>query len=165
MRIFIPVLATAAWLAASVAMAAEPTTPANAPHNQPRAERHAMGQRLFERIDADQDGAISRAEYQAWVDQRFARLDPDGKGHVDADDIANSPAMHEKAQRRAQHLIARYDRSGSGTLDKADFEARAMERFDRLAAGGDSIDKAAFQAGMERHGKRMRGTEMRKPQP
>ncbi|MBN8728382.1 MAG: hypothetical protein J0H15_11870 [Xanthomonadales bacterium] len=164
MRIFIPALATAAWLAAGIATAAEPATP-TAPQHQARADRQAMGKRLFQRIDANQDGSISRAEYQAWVDQRFARLDPDGKGSVNAEDIANSPAMHDKAQHGAERLIARYDRSGSGTLDKADFEAREMERFDRLAAGGDSIDQAAFQAGMRHHGKRMRGKGTATPQP
>src|SRR5690606_32648689 len=104
-------------------------------------------------------------EYQAWVDQRFERLDPEGKGRLDASDIANSPAARQQAERRAERLVARYDRSGSGSFDKADFKAREMERFERLAAGADSIDQAAFKAGMQHHGKRMRGKGMRKPQP
>lgn len=163
MRILIPAVAMAACLGTGLVSAAGSATSADAPHKA-RAQHHAaMGQRLFDRIDADRDGTISRAEYQAWVDQRFARLDPDGKGQVDAGDIANSPAVREKAQHRAERLIARYDRSGSGTLTRADFEAREMERFDRLAAGGDSIDRAAFQAAKARHGKR--GRDARSPEP
>src|SRR5690606_33084420 len=70
MRTFIPVLAATALLAAGAATAADPATPAPVSQREMRAERHAaMGERLFERLDANQDGRISRAEYQAWVDQ------------------------------------------------------------------------------------------------
>lgn len=166
MRTLIPILAATALLAAGTAAAADPAAPAPSAPREMRAERHAaMGERMFERLDANQDGRISRAEYQAWVDQRFARLDPEGKGRLDARDIANSPVARAQAERRAERLVARYDRSGSGSFDKADFEAREMERFERLAAGADSIDQAAFKAGMQHHGKRMRGKGMRKPQP
>jgi hypothetical protein len=112
-----------------------------------RANRRAqMKQRFFDQIDANHDGRTSRDEYRAWVDSRFDRLDANRDGTVDADEIANSPQARERVQQRAERFVKRFDASGSGKVSKADFEAKAMTRFDRLANGADTVSMDQFDA-------------------
>jgi hypothetical protein len=155
MRKIIPTLfALSALMAAATVLAADPTGDA-AP--TPRAAKRAeFQQRFFDRIDTNHDGVASRAEYQAWVDGRFDKLDSNGDGRVDAGEVAHSAVAAERVQKRAEGFVKRYDQSGSGTVDKADFEAREMARFDRLGGGADSLtaDQLAThgRAHMHRHG-------------
>ena len=59
---------------------------------------------MLQRADTDGDKSISRAEFQAAVDARFARADTDGNGEISA---AEREAMKQarqerRAQRRSQ---------------------------------------------------------------
>jgi Ca2+-binding EF-hand superfamily protein len=143
MRKIIPaVFALSAAIAASAAWAADPATGTTAPTDK-RAE---WRQQFFDKIDTNHDGTINRAEYQAWVDSRFAKIDSNGDGVVDADEVATSPAAVERVQKRADGFVRRYDASGDGKVSKADFEAKEMQRFDRLSNGADSITEDQFTA-------------------
>lgn len=149
MRRHLQALLAAAILGAALPAAAASPTPTTA---DTRAGQHAdMKQRFLDRIDTNHDGRVSRDEYRAWIDSRFDRLDVNHDGSVDADEIANSPQMHERAHHRAERFVRRFDTSGSGKVSAADFAAKAMARFDRLANGADSL--AADQLG----GLRQRG--------
>lgn len=118
------------------------------------ANRAEMRQQMFDQLDANRDGKVTRAEYQAWVDQRFAEFDPAGKGSVNAEDLMQSAQFRERMQDQAKRMIQRYNPSGS-QFSKADFEAVHMQRFDRLSKGADSVSKAEFEsAGMHRGDKR-----------
>jgi hypothetical protein len=125
-----------ALAATGLAHAADPTVDAGATH---AAKRDQARQRFFDQIDTNHDGVVSRAEYQAWVDSRFDKLDGNRDGRVSADEIERSPAVAEKVQKRAEGFVKRYDKSGTGEVSKADFEAKAMSRFDRLGGGADSV--------------------------
>jgi len=143
MRKFLPVVFTlTALAAAATASAADPATAPSDGANK-RAE---WRQQFFDKVDTNHDGTISRAEYQAWVDSRFAKLDSNGDGTVDANEVATSQAAAERVQKRAEGFVRRYDPSGDGQVSKADFEAKEMQRFDRLSDGTDSITQAQFAA-------------------
>ena len=45
-----------------------------------------VSERVFQALDADKDGKISAAEWQAAGERRFARLDRNNDGDVTADD-------------------------------------------------------------------------------
>jgi hypothetical protein len=143
MRKILPVVFTLTALAAAAAASA--ADPASAP-SDPAGKRAEWRQQFFDKIDTNHDGTISRAEYQAWVDGRFARLDTNGDGTVDANEVATSQAAAERVQKRAQGFVHRYDATGDGQVSKADFEAKEMQRFDRLSDGTDSITQAQFAA-------------------
>jgi len=157
MRKLLPTLLATALLgagalaAASAAVAAD----ANGTAADRAAARDAARQRFFDKIDTNHDGVVSRAEYQAWVDARFAKLDPQGTGSVDAAQIAASPAAAARVQKRAEAFVKRYDTSGSGSVSKADFEAREMARFDRLSGGADTLTPDQLAAA--RHGRHGHG--------
>ncbi len=135
--LFAPLLCAACALAASgTAVAADPAGDAAAsPHSGKRAE---FRQRLFDQIDTNHDGVLSRAEYQAWVDSRFDKLDSNHDGRVDAKEVAQSAATAERVQKRAEGFVKR-NGNGDSTVSKADFEAKAMARFDRMGAGADTL--------------------------
>jgi hypothetical protein len=141
MRKIIPAaFALSAAIAASAASAAAPDATM---HADKRAE---WRQQFFDKIDTNHDGTVSRAEYQAWVDSRFAKIDSNGDGIVDADEVATSPAAVERVQKRADGFVRRYDTTGDGKVSKADFEAKEMQRFDRLSNGADSVTEDQLAA-------------------
>lgn len=137
-----------ALVAAGAAFAG--TAPGAGATPAPNAEPGQWRQRFFDKIDTNHDGTISRAEYQAFVDSRFARLDANGDGVVNADEVATSPMAAERAERRAQGFVKRYDTTGSGEVSRADFEAKEMQRFDRMSNGADSITEDQFAAAATR---------------
>jgi hypothetical protein len=155
-KISLTAFVLSAFVAAATASAATPTTSdgAAAAPTAPGARHAAWRQQFFEKIDTNHDGTISRAEYQAWVDSRFAKLDANGDGSVNADEIATSPAAVERVQKRAEGFVRRYDSTGSGEVTKADFEAKEMQRFDRIGNGADSISADEFAAASHPHGHR-----------
>ena len=119
MRKFLPVVFTlTALAAAATASAADPAT---AP-SDPSSKHAEWRQQFFDKVDTNHDGTISRAE------------------------VATSQAAAERVQKRAEGFVRRYDPSGDGQVSKADFEAKEMQRFDRLSDGTDSITQAQFAA-------------------
>ncbi len=142
--------------AASLALAGDETTAS--PSADAHAARRAQVEQAFlDRVDSNHDGLISRAEYQTWIDSRFDRLDANRDGRIDATEIAHSPAAEQRAQRRAEKFVQHFSGSADGSVSKADFEARSMQRFDRVSAGSDTASAEQLLphrgAWRHRHGK------------
>ena len=112
-------------------------------------------QRVFDEIDTNHDGVVSRAEYQAWVDGRFDKFDTNHDGRIDANEIAASPETARRVHQRAERFVRRHDPNGNGQVSRADFEAGAMQRFDRLGGGADTLtaDQFAAHRGRFMHGR------------
>jgi len=102
---------------------------------------------MLARADANHDGTITRAEYLADVDQRFAAADANHDGKIDA-------AERETAMPgRGGGMAARADTDGDGAISLAEQHAQATERFDRLDANHDGqIDAAEAAAMRDRRG-------------
>jgi hypothetical protein len=152
MRPFLPLTFAAAGLLAAGIAAADPahSTAADAGGGSPAPS--ARQQRLLDRIDANHDGLVSRAEYQAWIDERFAKFDANGDGRVDAEEIERAPETARRVQQRAERFVRRFDRSGTGSVSRADFETARMQRFDRLGGGADAVPAGRLLArGHGRH--------------
>ena len=108
---------------------------------------------LFERIDLDGDGGISREEARSFGDMRFQRWDRDSDGAV------TESEMVEAAQQRVAHrvgkMFARMDRNGDGRLERAELESAGQARFQRMDADGDgrvSFEEVRARWQARRHG-------------
>jgi Ca2+-binding EF-hand superfamily protein len=65
-------------------MAARKAEKADVPHDEAAtAKRKDHGARMLKRLDADNDGNITAAEWQASAEKRFARLDANSDGKIE----------------------------------------------------------------------------------
>lgn len=116
------------------------------------------------RADTNGDGALSRAEFSARLDQRFARLDVNRDGRLTREDRqARRAADPQRAERRAARL-GRFDTNRDGQLSPAERQvAKAQRQAERAGrhgghtgprrdANGDrAVTRAEFQAwGLQR---------------
>ncbi|MFA6117186.1 MAG: EF-hand domain-containing protein [Sphingomonas sp.] len=107
------------------------------------------------RADADKDGTISRAEFMARSDQRFARLDANGDGVISGDELPGRGRM-----------VAGADADKDGKITKAEYSAQAAARFAKLDANGDgkiSPDEMKAMGERMREGRGERGGGMMPP--
>ncbi len=98
--------------------------------------------------DADHDGTITKAEYLARVEARFARLDTNHDGKIDATERA---AAHHGGGDMAARMGKRMDANGDGSVTLDEERAKASRRFDRMDTNHDGkIDQAERDAIRER---------------
>jgi Ca2+-binding EF-hand superfamily protein len=88
---------TAMLCASSLTLAAANDDPAMPGHDK-AARQQQMHQRLKE-IDTDGDGNISKAEFQAHGDKKFAKMDINGDGLISPDERKQ---MHQQMQQQRQ---------------------------------------------------------------
>lgn len=89
--------------------------------------RHGPGSRLFERADANADGAVSRAEAESLLAAEQAGLDADRDGSVSFEELKAFRAA--KREQRARERFARHDADGDGRVSLAEFNQRFERRF------------------------------------
>ena len=115
------------------------------------AKREQFAQRRFDKLDANHDGVVTASEYVAAAVARFKEMDVSGTGRLTADEIANSPQAHERAERIAAHIAKHLDTNGDGLVSKDEFLAAARQRFAKLDRNGDGF-LSADEIG-RRHGR------------
>ena len=113
------------------------------------AQDRMGGGGMMQRADTNGDGSISRAEFIAQSDQRFARLDKNGDGKLTADELAGGRGMGGRGMTGA-------DANGDGVITRAEFTAQAEDRFAKLDANHDgqiSADEMTAMMGRMREGR------------
>ncbi len=102
------------------------------------------------KADANQDGAVTRAEAVADRSAWFARVDGDKDGFITSAEI---DAARERArQERKQRRLAQLDANKDGRVSKAEVDAAPMPMFERLDADKNGVvDRSEFSAARERH--------------
>lgn len=103
----------------------------------------APGQRWFASLDTNGDGRITLDEYLAAETKRFAALDVQHRGAIDAVDIGSAPIVAHRVDRRADGLVRRLDANGDGHIGTAEAIGAADRRFDKLDADHDGRLTAA----------------------
>jgi len=119
---------------------------------QAGARGHGGG---MQRADTDNDGAISRAEFMAQSEQRFARLDANADGEISGDELPGR-----------SRLVASADTNKDGKISKAEYMAQAAARFAKLDANGDgkiTPDEMKAMGQRMREGRGGRGPGMTPP--
>ena len=113
---------------------------------------------MFRMADADGDGVVTRAEYQAAVDARFARMDANGDG-VLASDERPGPGRHgmrggdgappAPMAPAGSAATSSPPPPAEGSMTRDQFRAQSMRRFDAADTNHDGrIDAAEMQAMM-----------------
>src|ERR1700761_1088146 len=110
----------------------------------PRAPGRGMA-----RSDTDGDGRVSKAEYLARADERFARMDKNGDGQLTPDEMAPrreaaAPAGTDAAAPPAaggmmSRMFERLDTNHDGKVSREEYRAMAAERFDRMDINHDGF--------------------------
>ena len=174
-KLTLSLVAGAAALAACGAAYAQPGP--TAARDVTRAQTEQRTAQAFGRMDANGDGKLDRADRLAHQKARFDRVDTDHDGSVSYEEFG---AMHARFDGdRAEHGERRGERAGKpegrrmamggrhmrgmgqmadadkdGTISQAEFQAAALERFDRLDADKDgtvtSEEQKAAHEGMRR---------------
>jgi hypothetical protein len=138
--------------------------------------------------DAQADGNMTLAQFQAAQAQRMMVADTDGDGRISqaewtaAVNARGGPGIHTTGGRSdagahggydPARAFARIDTNGDGFIDKAELDAASAQRFQRMDANGDGIltpeERAAHAGphGRGGHGGREDGqpTPPSSPQP
>jgi len=89
--------------------------------------------RIFEELDANSDGKITREEMRAHEIERWRKADANKDGRVTPEEIAQ---LHK--ERAAEHY-ARMDRNGDGVLSRDEVPGRLGQRFEELDENRDGV--------------------------
>jgi len=83
------------------------------------------------RADTNGDGNISRAEFTAQAEARFARMDKNGDGFITADEMTG------RSGRGPGGGLMSADTDQDGKISRAEFMAQSTDRFAKLDTNGD----------------------------
>ncbi|WP_374393000.1 EF-hand domain-containing protein [Sphingopyxis sp.] len=105
------------------------------------ARRTEMQAQMFERLDANKDGSISKAEWEQHSADRAAKRGDRGEKRADAGDGKREMRGHRG--KRGGHamgggmMMARADTDGDKAVSQAEFQTKALARFDAADANKD----------------------------
>lgn len=144
-----------------------------------RAEAQAMAGAMFDRLDANKDGKLDKADREARIAERFKALDTDGNGQLS---LAEFAAAHDRAMGpgakgrgmapgegphrmgmrgmgRGGMMMARMaDANKDGVITREEFIAAHLKHFDMMDANKDgSVTPAERKAAMARMRAGMKG--------
>lgn len=74
----------------------------------------------MQRLDTDKNGAVSRSEYQAFMEESFAKLDANGDGHLSKNELPDSLSAEQ---------FAAMDSNKDGKISRAEFIKQVMKEY------------------------------------
>ena len=108
------------------------------------AQDNAPGQRGVFQADANNDGVLTRQEFDAGRVAHFTRLDADNNGQLSREEMrAMRAERHRRGGRGGMHGLHGADANNDGNITRDEFLARPLQHFDRLDANDDGVVSAA----------------------
>jgi len=105
-------------------------------HRPDRGDFQRHGRAMFDKIDADKDGAVSLDEMMKALTARFDKADADGNSVVTKAEIVNAVATEKDFPRAsrfsgriADRIVYRLDLDNNGDISRAEMENRARKVF------------------------------------
>lgn len=128
---------------------------------------HRGGHGLFA-ADANNDGTLTRAEYDAGRDALFTRLDADNNGELTREEMRQGWGHRGRGRggRGGMHSLRGADANNDGNITRDEFLARPIEMFDRLDANDDGVISADERPQRRERGERpARAERPERPNP
>lgn len=131
-----------------------------------RAQAMQMADARFDRMDANRDGRLDRADREAMhakmAGEMFDRADTNHDGMISRDEwnagAAKLAEMRGHGRPMMRHMGMMADADGDRAISRDEFRQRAMEHFDRVDANHDGTISAAEReqahAAMREHSER-----------
>jgi EF-hand domain pair len=140
-----------AWMMGTVLMAGMAAGLTVAAGAQKTGSAPPAAQQWLALMDSDNDATVSKAEYVAYVDKQFDKLDVDHDGTLDANELKllrGLPAIGADGtviagKHDAKQLLLAMDQDKNGTVSKPELTAYAGMVFDALDRDHDGTLDAA----------------------
>jgi len=94
---------------------------------------------MFAEADANHDGVVTLAEFQAARSARFDHLDRNGDGYISMDDIPAFLRSRPKAEQGMAALIRLADTDHDGRVSRAEFTAAGNRAFAMADRNHDGV--------------------------
>lgn len=94
-------------------------------------QRGDRAEQRFERIDADENGAVTLTEFSQPMLERFSEVDADGDGQVSVEELVTA-FEGRRAERRADRMIQRFDINSDGQVSLEEVQNRQAKMFTLL---------------------------------
>lgn len=105
---------------------------------------------MFERADANGDGAVSRDEFVSARADQFGKRDRNADGFIDNTDLSGRAAGRPRIAQAMTALVNQFDADRDGKVSKDEFVAGGVTIFERADADNnaslDSRELAAAKA-------------------
>lgn len=79
-----------------------------------------MSPAQMQRLDTDKNGAVSRSEYQAFMEESFAKLDANKDGHLSKSELPNNLSAEQ---------FAAMDANKDGKISRPEFLQQVMKEY------------------------------------
>jgi Ca2+-binding EF-hand superfamily protein len=97
---------------------------------------------MFERADANGDGALTREEFVNARSDQFGKRDRNGDHFIDSTDLSERVAARPRASQAMNAIVNQFDADHDGKLSKEEFVAGGVTIFERA----DSDKNGALDA-------------------
>jgi Ca2+-binding EF-hand superfamily protein len=117
--------------------------------------------KILERLDADQNGSLSKAEAKGPLAKNFDTVDADGNGKLSSDELAASQKKLREKVRETGKKLKEADTDGNGAISSDEAAEAGLEKlvehFDKIDADGDGeVSKEEMHEMRKQHQKRER---------
>lgn len=111
-------------------------------------------EKIFEKLDTDKDGNLSREEVAKARHNRLNGMDKDKDGYISADDLAAHKAERSAKHQERHHarFVEHFDKDDDGRVSVEELKSYQSGRFARADADNDGkVSREEWQAARKHH--------------